>query len=253
MRIKNKLKKLFSFGKNRKETKDENNIESYLEVRNINDEIIDHFKNHGIDTELKGSDIRINFDEKITIHSKIQQKKVRDGYISRLDINIKMPCGKFIQESFGDFGTDKETLRYTNLNSFIANDFHVLLSAFNEKIDEQTFVDEWKIGENIYEVHVGGHTLKSTEEFKLPENLFEKTKELLKREKLNDKYHTVRFFYSNTDKNIGNEFLIDNELKAELMAELVKLDWENKGFYYSVRNFMILKKKADKKIHINGS
>jgi hypothetical protein len=228
--------------------KEQNNKDdTWIRGKNLNDELIEFIESHNYKVKKTDDGLVVDFDEKIILNSIITQKKSGDSYISRLDININFPSGKFIQESFGDFGIDKDTVRLQNLKNFIDSDFHVILSALNKKSDERVTIEKWAINKNIYEANIGNFIIKSSESFDIPENLFETISEIIKNKDLNDDYHAIRFFYANSsNESLAIELLIDNQLKIDSIEKIETLDWDRKESYYTIRNFIVLKK-----IHTN--
>ncbi|WP_179377394.1 DUF6348 family protein [Winogradskyella wichelsiae] len=218
--------------------------ESDLLIKELDTSIIEMFKAHNIETSSdENGIININTKEKITIENNLIFQDYPESYSSRLDMKIQLVDDRVIYESFGDIGKSKLIASQQNLLNFTKNDFHVILNAFNDSTDEQITIEEWTIGNSKYKVFIGNYGIKSSDEFNIPEKTFEKIEELVKSQNLQNNTHWVRFFYCNLNgEPFETEFLIDNELYTNGITEMEKLDWEKLDKYYSVRNFMILRK-----------
>ncbi|WMI68238.1 DUF6348 family protein [Mangrovimonas sp. YM274] len=218
--------------------------ENDLLIKELDTSIIEMFNAHNIETSLdKNGIISINTKEKITIENNLIFQDYPDSYSSRLDMKIQLDDDRVIYESFGDIGKSKLIASQQNLLNFTKNDFHVILNAFNNSTDEQITTEEWTIGNSKYKVFIGNYGIKSSVEFNIPDKTFEKIEELVKNQDLKKNTHWVRFFYCNLNgEPFETEFLIDNELYANGITEMEKLDWEKSDKYYSLRNFMILRK-----------
>lgn len=216
---------------------------------NANKEIELLFKNHNLSIEEENGKLFVNSENKIAIDSRISQKEHENGWTSRLDVRIELPNGQAILESFGDIGDDSETAKNKNIQNFALNSFHTIAAyIYDDKEDEQITYETWHVDENEWEVFIGNFGMKNStnEPVEIPEKLFDLI-EILIKQNLNQAtdYYWARFFFAQYDQEISSiEFLINNESYEEGQMELSKLPWELRDEYYSIRNFIIVKKKA---------
>ena len=161
----------------------------------------------------------------------------------RLDITVLLGDKKVIWESFAGIGKDELSATQNAFQSFVTNSLHVFLSAF-WKIDdvEQVGIEEWEIQGKLWKAYIGNFGCKG--EYDIPEDLFSTIEEQIKNEDLEGDIHWFRIYYANTlsgDNLI--ETLKDNEEWPELGDKLKLISWKPSDKFYSLRNFIMLKRK----------
>ena len=182
------------------------------------------------------------FKEKVVIDSRLTTNEFTNGVNSQLDIVVEFQNGRKIVESFGDIGTTKKEVIENNLKNFVANDFHVMINALNNTVDDNITFEEWGINNQKYEAYIGNFGSKGN--FKIPDDVFITIEEIIKKQEFKEEYHWVRFFYANLNhKPAEIEFMIDNERNNEAEKKMENLNWDKNEAYYSLRNFIIFKKK----------
>jgi hypothetical protein len=82
----------------------------------------------------------------------------------------------------------------------------------------------------------------------IPETLFKKIENAIKREKLIKPLHWVRTFVGGIDGEYTFEALLDNEIWASGEIALKKVAWKKNDGFYSIRNFFILKQIGPNKL-----
>jgi len=121
----------------------------------LNNEVKQLIEKHGYNVVADNELLVPNFKEKVILDSKFSINEFPNGVTTQLDIFVKFPNGRKIIESFGDVGaTQKEALE-NNLKNFITNDFHVIINALNNTIDDNITLEEWKINSQKYKAYIG--------------------------------------------------------------------------------------------------
>lgn len=196
--------------------------------------------------EIEGK-LEVQLKNKIIIDTQLTQRLESSYCSSRMDVNIQLPDNQLIIESFGDAGKDSEDAKIKNLQNFAFNSFHVITACMNEeKEDKQIGYEEWNIDGVDWEVFIGNFGIKGVIGDVMDfSELFNRVEKLVKGNIDNEKeYHWVRFFAAQYNNEISAiEFLVNNEYREEEQMELENFPWELRDEYYSIRNFMVLKKK----------
>ncbi len=216
---------------------------------NANKEIELLFSNHGFSIDENNGKLFVNTENKISIESRLNQRENENGYTSRLDVRIELPNGQAIIESFGDIGENSENAKNKNIQNFALNSFHVISACLNNnKEDEQITFEEWKVDESEWDVYIGNFGMKGStnEPVEVPSGLFDLIEKLIKDNiKKENEYYWARFFFAQFKNEISAiEFLVNNETFEEGRLHLSKLPWGLRDEFYSVRNFLIIKKKT---------
>jgi len=216
---------------------------------NANSELAQLFKSHGFSIEKQNGKLMVKTANEIFIESRLNQTQLENVCQSRLDVIIGLPNGQTIIESFGDIGENSENAKNKNVQNFALNSFHVISAFINEvKNDNQITYEEWEADENEWEVFIGNFGIRATtnKPIIIPEELFDLMMTLIKQtvNKEND-YYWVRLFVAQFNNEISAiEFLINNHSFEPGKLTLSKLPWDLRDDFYSIRNFMMIKKKA---------
>ncbi|MEA3445855.1 MAG: DUF6348 family protein [Bacteroidota bacterium] len=214
------------------------------DINNANTAIAELLKSHNIEYELKADEVVAKLKNKIHFDSRILPNNTPQDPSCRLDLKITLEDGREIMESFGDAGETIKDAKINNIQNFVTNDFHVIINAFNDTVDEQILVEEWTINDIDYKVYIGNFGVKSTCEFNIPDNTFEFIEGVIKKQKFEKDYHWVRFYYGHLNKeHAAHEFIIDNNLNEDATNEITLLPWEKLDAFYSIRCFIILRRK----------
>ena len=170
-------------------------------------------------------------------------KEYENGVSIRLDITLLLQNKKAISESFLGIGKDKYSAIQNAFQNFVANSFHVFLAAFWQiNNDEQIGIEEWNINGDLWNVYIGNFGCKG--DFNIPENLFKTIEEQIQEENLEEDIYWLRIYYANiNDKEIMIETLKNNEVWPEMEKKLRYVSWAPSDKFYSLRNFIILKRK----------
>lgn len=229
---------------------------SLPEELNLNKELNDLFLSHWYESEIQWEYVIPNFKEKVKFRTWAYpiEKKYQDWdkYIqSRFDVWITVWNNKEIYEAFWDIWDDLSQVLKRNLTNFTNNSIHPIISAFNDlEEDDYTLKKNWTFWWSDWNTYIWNYWVKWTESWlNLPENLMDKLQMAIESFDLNWDYHFVRFYYAQqNNEDMMIEFMIDNENKEDIEKVFLekwndlKIDFEHKEWFYSVRNFMILKK-----------
>lgn len=170
-------------------------------------------------------------------------KEYENGAGIRLDITLLLASKKTITESYLGIGKNKISAIQNAFQNFVTNSFHVFLSAFWQITnDDQIGIEEWEIKGNKWKVYIGNFGCKG--DFNIPENLFKIIEEQIQEENLEEDLYWLRIYYANVNsREIMIETLKNNEVWPEMENKLKTVAWDNSDKFYSLRNFIILKRK----------
>lgn len=170
-------------------------------------------------------------------------KEYENGAGIRLDITLLLANKKTISESYLGIGKNKISAIQNAFQNFVANSFHVFLSAFWQITnDDQIGIEEWEIKGKKWKVYIGNFGCKG--DFNIPENLFKIIEEQIQEENLEEDLYWLRIYYANVNsREIMIETLKNNEVWPEMENKLKTVAWDNSDKFYSLRNFIILKRK----------
>lgn len=170
-------------------------------------------------------------------------KEYENGASIRLDITLLLASKKTISESYLGIGKNKINAIQNAFQNFVTNSFHVFLSAFWQITnDDQIGIEEWEIKGNKWKVYIGNFGCKG--DFNIPENLFKIIEEQIQEENLEEDLYWLRIYYANVNsREIMIETLKNNEVWPEMENKLKTVAWDSSDKFYSLRNFIILKRK----------
>ena len=164
--------------------------------------------------------------------------------IGVFEVEVLLDGGRIINECFSGFGVGKDGI-LSGLDNFCVNSFHVLLSAFWNKHDsEQVEVENWLINGTNYKAYIGNLGTRATKgvEASIPENLVESLEKAIKNEALESEVSWFRVFFGSVSGKFTFEALKENEVWEKGISMLSAQLWEKPEGYYSVRNFIVLRK-----------
>lgn len=170
-------------------------------------------------------------------------KEYENGAGIRLDITLLLASKKTITESYLGIGKNKISAIQNAFQNFVTNSFHVFLSAFWQITnDDQIGIEEWEIKGKKWKVYIGNFGCKG--DFNIPENLFKIIEEQIQEENLEEDLYWLRIYYANVNnRDIMIETLKNNEAWPEMENKLKTITWDSSDKFYSLRNFIILKRK----------
>lgn len=170
-------------------------------------------------------------------------KEYENGASIRLDITLLLASKKTISESYLGIGKNKISAIQNAFQNFVANSFHVFLSAFWQITnDDQIGIENWEIKGIQWKVYIGNFGCKG--DFNIPENLFKIIEEQIQEENLEEDLYWLRIYYANVNsREIMIETLKNNEVWPEMENKLKTVAWDSSDKFYSLRNFIILKRK----------
>lgn len=177
-----------------------------------------------------------------------------DSEVGRLDVHVLLEKDVILEESFAGMGTGIDGLK-DGFQNFSVNSLHVILAAFWDEIDpKQVVTEEWNIGSDTYTAYLGNFGTKGANGVhpSVPEETFSCIESTIKESNLESEVTWIRNFYCNIgDGNIVYESLFNNNTWEEGIEALKGIHWPKSESYYSVRNFMILKKRTHNKVEHN--
>ncbi len=184
-------------------------------------------------------------DEKLPALSASTQnfREYENGASIRLDVSVLLDKSKVIWESFAGVGKDELSAMQNAFQNFSANSFHVFLSAFWQVAEEEEVgIEEWEIQGELWNAYIGNFGCKG--DFNIPENLFSLIEEQIKEEKLEEDLYWFRLFYAHiSPEEQMIETLKNNEEWPALGDKIKQVQWPSSDKFYSLRNFIILKRK----------
>jgi Family of unknown function (DUF6348) len=162
----------------------------------------------------------------------------------RLDVEVLLEKGRVIQECFVGIGTGRAGLENAMIN-FSLNSLHVLLSSlWNIKDDQQVLSEDWEMGGRPFTAYIGnfGRRASGGMRVEVPKDLFETIRNRICQEGLPGDIHWFRVFFCNVAGQHTYEALKDNALWEAGLAGLKGIVWPETDGYYSVRNFIVLRR-----------
>lgn len=160
------------------------------------------------------------------------------------EVEVLLDDGRIINESFSGFGVDKEGI-LNGLENFCINSFHVLLSAFWRKHESgQVEIEDWVINGVTYKAYIGNLGTRATKgvEASIPNGFFEALEKAIKNEALESEVSWFRVFFGSVSGEFTFEALKENEVWQQGISMLSAQSWDKPEGYYSVRNFIVLRK-----------
>lgn len=172
--------------------------------------------------------------------------RLENGYSLQLDIEVAFSQEQVIRESFAGAGTSEQEAVGNALEAFCQNSLHVLLAALWGKVDEhQVTIERWDVDAIPWQVFIGNYGLRTFGNFQVgvPENAFSTLEQLIRALPLPGNLHWVRTFYCHTGAGkTVSEVLRDNEPWEAAQEAIDRLEWPRIDPYYSVRQFLILRR-----------
>ncbi|SDL01058.1 hypothetical protein SAMN05421823_104137 [Catalinimonas alkaloidigena] len=233
------LRKYF---KRKQKTSEINDERGYI---NINTHVSEMLVAHGVSTKNDNNKIVINLRETVEFETRVYVSEYLNGIQTRFDLKVKLEDGNEYYESFGDIGKSIEESINNNLQNFSRSSLHVIIDALN---DTQEYVEceTWEIGRNSFKAYIGKLLIKSVNDrvIEFPKNLLDEIQRIITEKDLEERYYFIRFFYAhNQGESLVTEFMINNikqEMEQIQLSE--KLNWFKSNSFYSMRQFLILKK-----------
>ena len=103
-------------------------------------------------------------------------------------------------------------------------------------------IENWDINGKQYTAFIGNIGTRGSTGIDpcIPAGVFEAIEKAIRSEILEHRISWFRCFYCNISGDETFEALINNEIWEPGLNALKSLGWENKGGYYSIRNFVVL-------------
>jgi hypothetical protein len=161
-----------------------------------------------------------------------------------LDVEIALFPDRVINESFSDFATDANSAFRASLRNFCTGSLHVLLSGLWRQCDpDQVLVEQWKIGDQRWTLHIGNLVRKSHggADILPAEDLMEIFDGCIMNGTFDSQIHWGRLFYANMP-NRDNivEVLLDNQPWLKAREQIGAASWPRLDLFYSTRMFWLM-------------
>lgn len=208
------------------------------------------FKEHGVSPRVEGDWLYIDPCPS-PIRGRYQMSE--DGTFCRLDIQIPFSDGRLLEESFLGSGDSEEACVKQAYGLFLLESFHVLLSGIF-KVSGNSAIEPEKLTRSGEEQHVymGNIMVRSASDqrAKLPGNFLDTVKTLAMNQEMNHAFHWLRISLTVDEGRIQDtEVLWDNRFWSRGAQTIEELNWDLGAHYSSVRLFLILENKGDRKPH----
>ena len=166
--------------------------------------------------------------------------------VGQLTIELFVNSEMIMVESFVGMGdVEKERLKNA-FSSFVHHSFHTFLFAIWGVKSNEVEEENWMIDGKNYRAYLGNRGVMNYDRetmLEIPSSYARKIKELIVSEPLSKKFHWFTLFYANMNGlDTHAEILKDNVKWNEGEKALKSLAWKRSNHYYSVRQFIILKK-----------
>ena len=166
--------------------------------------------------------------------------------VGQLTIELFVHSEIIMVESFAGVGESESERLKSAFSSFVYHSFPLFLSAIWGLEDKSIEIKKWLVAGNEYSVYLGNRgVMNYDKEMKLeiPSSYATKIEELISSEPLKDEFHWFTLFYANLNGlDTQAEVLKDNIKWLSGERSLKSLAWKRSNHYYSVRQFIILKK-----------
>ena len=205
--------------------------------------MIDLLEEHGVSVQT--------FDDWIVPYGKLPAMRanwLEHETHGRLDVEVMLEDKRIITESFVGIGRGNEGV-LNAVQNFSANSLHVFLAAFWKQNDPtEVTIEQWQIAGKTYTAYIGNIGQRSDlNNSPAPHSEFFSSIEqaILKHKPARD-FAWYRVFFCDVKGEQTFEALAENQDWADGLDALKRLSWEPSSGYYSVRNFIILKRKKDR-------
>ncbi|MCH7341666.1 DUF6348 family protein [Acinetobacter higginsii] len=191
------------------------------------------------------------FDEWIVPHG--QLPAIRANWLERethgrLDVEVMLEDKRIITESFAGIGVGNEGV-LNALQNFSVNSLHVFLAAFWQQNDRtEITIEQWQIAGKTYTAYIGNIGQRSDLNYSpaLPADFFSSVEQAILQYKPSHDLTWYRVFFCDFKGEQTFEALAENQDWIQGVDALKRLHWEPSSGYYSVRNFIILKREKDR-------
>ena len=213
------------------------------EAKNITQLIAELFKTHGFESEEHDGWIIPNGSD---YAMKGYWYPEATEVVGQLTIELFVNSEMIMVESFAGMGEREEERLKNAFASFVHHSFHTFLFAIWGVESKEVSRENWVIGDENYEVYLGHKGVMNYDKEKMleiPSSYDSKIKELISSEPLSSEFHWFTFFYANLNGlDTQAEILKDNVKWNEGEKALTSLAWRRSNHYYSVRQFIVLKR-----------
>ena len=166
----------------------------------------------------------------------------------RLDVEVMLEDKRIITESFAGIGVGNAGV-LNAVQNFSVNSLHVFLAAFwNQNNNTEVTIEQWQIAGKTYTAYIGNIGQRSDLNYSpaLPADFFSSIEQAVLQYKPNHDLTWYRVFFCDFKGEQTFEALAENQDWIEGLDALKRLHWEPSSGYYSVRNFIILKREKDR-------
>jgi len=213
------------------------------EAKNIMQLIIELFKTHGFETEEHDGWIIPNGSD---YAMKGYWYPEATEVVGQLTIELFVNSEIIMVESFAGMGEGEEERLKNAFASFVHHSFHIFLFAIWGVKSKELKRETWIVNGKNYEVYLGHKGIMNYDKEKIleiPISYDMKMKELIISESLKNEFHWFTLFYANLNGlDTQAEILKDNIKWNEGEKVLKSLAWKRSNHYYSVRQFIVLKR-----------
>lgn len=166
----------------------------------------------------------------------------------RLDVEVMLEDKRIITESFAGIGVGNAGV-LNAVQNFSVNSLHVFLAAFwKQNNNTEVTIEQWQIAGKTYTAYIGNIGQRNDLNYSpaLPVDFFSSIEQAVLQYKPNHDLTWYRVFFCDFKGEQTFEALAENQDWIEGLDALKRLHWELSSGYYSVRNFIILKRDKDR-------
>lgn len=223
----------------------------------LNEYLLEVLRSHGIQAQHFGEWVALDETGPALRGLSFINSKHENQVIIQLDIQVALPDGRLLVESFGAFGESENKALLIGFNKFLKNSFHTIISVFfNYKLDEQIELEQWTLRGETWNLYINGMTIEvgpqpenngndaEIPEFKPPENLISTLEPIAEQCNIeNADLHWFRGYVFVQDGKVTTiETLWDGMVWSEATKLLEKMEWPPYQGRYSMRIFLILQR-----------
>jgi hypothetical protein len=197
---------------------------------------------HGYEAQLTDDCIAITGHE-AQWSGEVHVPQPDEGPAVQLDINVHLPDGRTLTESFAGIGREPKFAMGDAFDTFSQSSFHVLLSAFFGGSGCET-IEEWDMPTGRFKAFIGGATFRGTLPIEGQEMVrwFDTFADgILQAPFSHQQSHWVRLYYGQNERKMMTcEVLVDNTVWNGAQQAMAQYPWIKADAFYSMRVFLVL-------------
>jgi hypothetical protein len=201
------------------------------------------FRDHGVESDAPGDHV-VFPGRPLRATAAIVNEMVHPSAVTvQLDVWLRLQSGRELCESFAGVGPTRDEAARDAFRLFASNTFHVLLSAFFDRPNEQSSREDVTLRGRPCRITLGTLGMRGQMPRPGPEMaaLYHRFEEALREQPFTGGTHWVRLYYAHLDGRTHScEVLLDNQPWPAMQERTAALDWPASEPFYSLRVFQVI-------------